>query len=147
MEVFLVWGTNTTTKDVLKIAKLAKTLEPDKVQLNIAVRLPCEEIAYAVPEDQMDALAKLFDPPAEVVAEYSSNASAKVRANEEDILKMLERRPCTLDQICRVFGLHRNEASKYLGKLVRTGSAYESRKRGEVYYSGAHGKEATDAHV
>lgn len=134
MEVFLVWGTNSTTKDVSRIAELVKALGPDKVQLNTAVRPPCEVFADAVPEYKMDALAKLFDPPAEVIAEYSSNASAKVRANEEDILKMLERRPCTLDQICRVFGLHRNEASKYVGKLVRTGSAVERRHGGDIHY-------------
>ena len=147
MEVFLVWGTNTTTKDVSRIAEIVKAIRPDKIQLNTAVRPPCEEFAYAVPEDQMTALAKLFDPPADVIAEYSSDASAKVRANEEDILEMLERRPCTIDQICRVFGLHRNEASKYLGKLVRTGNAQEHRKAGEIYFSGMHGQEAPHAHA
>jgi len=147
MEVFLVWGTNTTTKDVSKIAELVKAIGPDKVQLNTSVRPPCEEFAYAVPEDQMGALAKLFDPPAEIIAEYSSDSSAKVRANEADVLDMLERRPCTLDQICRVFGLHRNEASKYLGKLTRTKQAQEHRKAGEIYYSGVHGKETKHAHV
>ncbi len=145
MEVFLVWGTNTTTKDISRIAELVKAVGPDKVQLNTAVRPPCEEYAYAVPEQQMAGLAKCFDPPAEVIAEYSSDTSAKVRANEEDILEMLERRPCTIDQICKVFGLHRNEASKYLGKLVRTGSARERRKEGDIYYSGVHDKETIHA--
>jgi len=147
MEVFLVWGTNTTAKDVSSIAELVKAVEPNKVQLNTAVRPPCEEYAYAVPEDQMGALARLFDPPAEVIAEYSSDASAKVQANEADILGMLKRRPCTLDQICRVFGLHKNEASKYLGKLTRTGQARERRKAGEVYFSAIHGEDAEHANV
>jgi len=147
MEVFLVWGMNTTAKDVSRIADLVKAVGPDKVQLNTAVRPPCEEFAYAVPEDRMGALAALFDPPAEVIAEYSSGASAKVRANEEDILEMLRRRPCTLEQICRVFGLHRNEALKYLGKLTRSGEAHERRKEGKIYYSGVHRKEAMRAHV
>jgi len=147
MEVFLVWGTNTTAKDVSSIAELVKAVEPNKVQLNTAVRPPCEEYAYAVPEDQMGALARLFDPPAEVIAEYSSDASAKVQANESDILGMLKRRPCTLDQICRVFGLHKNEASKYLGKLTRTGQARERRKAGEVYFSAIHGEDAEHANV
>ena len=147
MEVFLVWGTNATTKDVSRIAELVKAVAPDKVQLNTAVRPPCEEYAYAVPEDQMGALARLFDPPAEVVAEYSSDASAKVQANEADILGMLKRRSCTLDQICRVFGLHKNEASKYLGKLTRTGQARERRKAGEVYFSAIHGEDAEHANT
>ena len=134
MEVFLVWGTNTTTKDVSRIAELVKAIGPDKVQLNTSVRPPCEEFAYAVPEDQMGALAKLFDPPAEIIAEYSSDSSAKVRANEADILDMLKRRPCTLDQICRVFGLHKNEASKYLGKLLRMKKIRHQEKDQNAYY-------------
>ena len=45
-------------------------------------------------------------------------------------------KPCTIEQLCRVFGLHRNEASKYLGKLRRTGRIRQLRKSGEVFYAG-----------
>jgi wyosine [tRNA(Phe)-imidazoG37] synthetase (radical SAM superfamily) len=147
MEVFLIWGTNTTSKDVSRIAELAKAVGPDRVQLNTAVRPPCEEYAYMVPAHQMGALARLFDPPAEIIAEYTGDTSPKVHANEVEVLDMIHRRPCTLDQICRVFGLHRNEASKYLGKLTRTGQAQEQRRNGEVYYLGAHKRGATHANV
>jgi wyosine [tRNA(Phe)-imidazoG37] synthetase (radical SAM superfamily) len=140
IEVFLVWGTNTTVKDVSKISELVQPLHPDKVHLNTAVRPPCEEYAYAVPENQMGALAKLFDPPAEVIAEYDgSRVSAKAHAREADVLGMLERRPCTLRQICRAFGLHPNEVSKYLGKLMRAGQVGERRQDGESYFSGVRG--------
>jgi len=142
MEVFLVWGTNATSRNIADIAELVKVIAPDKVQLNTAVRPPCEEYAYAVPEEHMRELAELFDPPAEVVAEYSGDSSAKVHANEADILEMLERRPCTLDQVCRVFGLHRNEAAKYLGKMTRTGQVIQHRTDGESYYAGVHGRGA-----
>jgi len=142
LEVFLVWGTNTTPKDVAEIADLVRTIAPDKVQLNTTVRPPCEEYAYAVPEDQLRELAKLFEPTAEVIAEYSSDSSAKVHANEADILDMLERRPCTLDQLCAVFGLHRNEASKYVGRLMRTGKIIQHRKAGEAYYAGVHSRDS-----
>lgn len=137
LEVFLVWGTNTTSKNVSSIANLVDALGPDKVQLNTAVRPPCEEYAYAVPKAQMEKLAQLFKPPAEVIAEYSSNTSARVQANEADVLDMLKRRPCTLNQICEAFGLHKNEVLKYLGKLIRTGEADEIRREGKIYYSGS----------
>jgi len=143
MEIFLVWGANATPKDIASIAELVKVIAPDKVQLNTAVRPPCEEYAYAVPEDHMRELAQLLGPQTEVIAEYSSDASARIHATETDILDMLERRPCTLDQVCRIFGLHRNEASKYLGKLTRKGQAIQHRKAGESYYSGVHDKDVT----
>jgi DNA-binding IclR family transcriptional regulator len=52
---------------------------------------------------------------------------------------MIRRRPCTMEQICRVFGLHRNEASKYLGKLMRTGRVMEERRGDERFFRGASG--------
>ncbi len=135
MEVFLVWGTNATPEDVRRIAALAAEVSPDRVQLNTAVRPPCEAYAYAVPQDRLKALAELFTPPAEVIAEYSQESSARSRASEADIATMLARRPCTLDQICQVFGLHRNEALKYLGKLSRTGRIRPVRQGDQVFYA------------
>ncbi|MBN2451631.1 MAG: radical SAM protein [Lentisphaeria bacterium] len=138
MEVFLVWGANSTPKDVRGIADLVRAIGPDKVQLNTAVRPPCEEYAHPVPEEQLQELARLFEPTAEVIAEYSSDSSARVHATEVDILDTLERRPCTLDQLCAVFGLHRNEATKYVGKLMRMGRIVQHRRAGGVYYAGVH---------
>jgi wyosine [tRNA(Phe)-imidazoG37] synthetase (radical SAM superfamily) len=135
MEVFLMWGVNTAPKEVKKIAEVAKNIGPNRIQLNTSVRPPCEDYALPVPEDHMQKLATLFDPPAEVIAEYSTDLSARIQAGEEEIMAMLKRRPCTMDQICESFDLHRNEASKYLGKLTRTGKVQEMRKDDKLYYS------------
>jgi len=147
VEVFLVWGTNTTTKDVSDIADLVKAIGPDRVQLNTAVRPPCEEYAFAVPPEHMEHMANLFDPPAKIIAEYSTDLSPRILTDEAAIRHMLDRRPCTLDEICQAFGLHRNETSKYLGKLTRTGQVQQHRRDGEIYYSGAHNKDARHANV
>lgn len=49
-------------------------------------------------------------------------------------LSLLRRRPCTADQIIEVFGLHINEVSKYLGKLMRSNHIRASSKNNAVYY-------------
>ena len=51
-------------------------------------------------------------------------------------LKMLRRgtRGRTADQISEAFGMHLNEVSKYLGKLVRTGRIRTEYRDTEVYY-------------
>lgn len=142
IEVFLIWGVNTTLEDITKIAELVKSIRPDKVQLNTAVRPPCEDFVQAVPEKRMQELTDFFVPKAEVIAEFSSDTSTHIQATEADILATLERRPCTIDQLCAVFDLHRNEAAKYVGKLLRTGRIVERRKDGVVYYDGRHGNDA-----
>lgn len=141
VEVFLLWGINTATADLRLIADQVKSLRPERVQLNTAVRPPAEEYVFAVPRDTMEKAAGLFAPPAEVIAEYSSDLSAKTEVDETAILAMLRRRPCTLGQVARAFGMHRNEAAKYLGKLTRTGQLDAERRDDRVYYSAYRGKE------
>jgi len=120
IEVFLVEGINSDIENVRRIAELTKQIKPDKTQLNTSVRPPCEEIAVAISEDKMVELSRLFEPPAEVISEFSSNCPI-IEINEIDIIEMLRRRPCTTVQIAEAFDMHLNEVSKYIGKLLRKG--------------------------
>lgn len=136
IEVFLLWGMNSVPREVEKIAELVGIIKPDAIHLNTAVRPPAEDFAAPVPRKQMEAMAGLFHPRAKIIAEYSSNKTAEIAANETTILAMLRRRPCTACQIADVFGMHLNEVAKYLGKLTRTGVARVCKKGQEVYYGG-----------
>jgi wyosine [tRNA(Phe)-imidazoG37] synthetase (radical SAM superfamily) len=137
IEVFLVPGVNTLRNDAEKIAAFVEALNPDEIHLNTAVRPPAEEFALAMPQSEMESLTGLFRPVAKVIAEFSPEASDEVMANEETILAMLKRRPCTAQQIARVFGMHLNEVSKYLGKLLRMGKICVQGSESSPYYSAA----------
>lgn len=135
VEVFLLRGINSTADDVRRIARLVRTLQPDRVQLNTAIRPPAESFAKAVPGPRLAELARLFAPPAEAIAEFaSSRRPSKVRANERLILSLLRRRPCTAVQISGACNLHGNESAKYLGRLLRRGAIRASRAGAEEYY-------------
>ncbi|MFW6170195.1 MAG: radical SAM protein [Planctomycetota bacterium] len=134
IEVFIVSGMNDDEKEAGKIAELVKSIQADRVQLNTAVRPPAEDFVRAVPAEELARLAEFFDPIAEVTAEFSSEQSPGIQANENTILEMLERRPCTAEQIAGVFGMHGNEVSKYLGKLTRTGRIRAQREGDDTYY-------------
>jgi wyosine [tRNA(Phe)-imidazoG37] synthetase (radical SAM superfamily) len=145
MEVFLIAGTNSTPTNVRKIADLAKEIGPDRIHLNTAVRPPSEDYATALSEKRMEALTDLFHPCAEIIAEFKAKHSNHVRANQETIFSMLQRRPCTADQIADVFDMHLNEVSKYLGKLIRTGQICSELKKRAVYYLAVSKKEKDKA--
>lgn len=134
LEVFVVWGVNSISADISKIAEIVKTVNPDRVQLNTAVRPPAEDFVKAVSREKLEQLARLFKPEAEVIAEYSSEQSSEIKANEQTILEMLKRRPCTADQIADVFNMHKNEVAKYIGKLVRTDQIHIKKKLNVDYY-------------
>ena len=120
MEVFLIGGMNSIPDDVKKIAKIAKDISPDRIHLNTAVRPPAQDFVSPLTQKELDSLTHLFDPPAEVIAEFKTTLKPGFQVNEENLLEMLRRRPCTAEQIAEAFGMHRNEVAKYLGKLIRT---------------------------
>jgi len=138
MEIFLVAGMNSIPADVRKIASLAKDIQPDRIQLNTSVRPPAEEFAAALSKSQMEALRELFEPTAEVIAEFTTDSEKDIQLNEETILAMLKRRPCTAEHISQVFGMHLNEVSKYLGKLIRTKKIRTERKENTLFYFAYH---------
>jgi wyosine [tRNA(Phe)-imidazoG37] synthetase (radical SAM superfamily) len=137
MEVFLVGGLNSMPSDVHKIAALAREIAPDRIQLNTAVRPPGENFAVPLSQAQMSALTGLFQPQAEVIAAFRAGTK-QLRVNENLIFTMLQRRPCTSEQIAAVFGMHINEVAKYLGKLLSVAKIRAERRNRAVYYVAAH---------
>ena len=134
IEVFLVPGMNSAPGEVGRIASLVASIGPDETHLNTAVRPPAEPFVRAVPRTEMEALARLFRPAASVTAEFPSDLSAEVAADERAILAMLQRRPCTAAQIADVFGMHPNEVSKYVGRLSRTGRIRATGSGRDAYF-------------
>ncbi|MDX2451800.1 radical SAM protein [Desulfosarcina sp.] len=135
LEVFLLYGINAMTRDVEKIARLSREFMPDRVHLNTVARPPAEDFAAAVPMAQLEALRGLFDPPARIAAGFSSQRSKTIEANEATILAMIRRRPCTIEHIESAFGMHINEVSKYLGRLIKKDQIRTDRKNRAVYYA------------
>ncbi|MBN1106300.1 MAG: radical SAM protein [Deltaproteobacteria bacterium] len=134
MEVFLVAGMNSSPSDVRRIASLAEQIRPDRIHLNTAVRPPAEDFVAPVSRERLASLCNLFRPLAEVIAEFDLKGKIEVRATEEEIRAMLERRPCRADEIAETFGMHINEVTKYLGILMREGRVSARRVNDFHYY-------------
>ncbi len=135
LEVFLIKGINAAAEEVRKIAALAKEIAPDRVQLNTAVRPPAEDFAIPLTKEEMEGFCDLFDPRAEIIAEFKTAQGGSMHANQDAILAMLQRRPCTAEQIAHAFEMHMNEVSKYLGKLTSSAQISTERRNGLIYYT------------
>ncbi len=134
MEVFLIEGINSRPEDVKKIAQIAESIAPDEIHLNTAVRPPAEKSVSCVARDHMEELATLFRPRATIIAGFPAHCNVNIQANEESILDMLRRRPCSARQIAEAFGMHINEVSKYVGDLTRTNRIKTLWSGGEIYF-------------
>lgn len=137
LEVFLVEGVNSSVDDVKRIARLVETIAPDEVHLNTAVRPPAERSVLPVDQQSMEKLAGIFKPGATIIAGFPAQCDVNILANEDSILDMLRRRPCTSRQIADAFGMHINEVSKYIGDLTRAGRIRTVWSDGEIYFGTA----------
>jgi wyosine [tRNA(Phe)-imidazoG37] synthetase (radical SAM superfamily) len=134
LEVFLIPGTNTAPDQVARIAELARAIGPDVVQLNTAVRPPAAPSARALTADRMEELARIFQPPAEVIAAFASPCRRTEALDGERVLRILDRRPCTADQLASVSGVPPAEAIDVLAVLEQAGRIRPQVVDGDTYY-------------
>ncbi len=117
IEVFLLEGYNSGTSEVEKIAKIVDCIGPDLVQLNTAVRPPAEDVK-AVSAEQLERLAGLFKTPSYLIADTKFKSGGSSGADQDTILAMIKRHPCTLGQICEIFDIDADTARKHLDRLT-----------------------------
>jgi len=135
LEVFLLQVLNATGIQLERIVRLVDQIAPDRVQLNTATRPPSEGFARAAPLEELKQAARAFGDRAEVVAEYHvADHGEYGQARREDILNLVMRRPCTLDDAATGLGLNRNEAAKHLEQLVREHLLVCERGGKQVFY-------------
>jgi len=140
LEVFLLAGHNIIQSDLQRIVDCVKRIKPDRVQLNTATRPTAEEYAYRVDQSRLEKICHLFDPLAEVIADYHGvHEQNDFKSGNESILEMILRRPCSIGDISDGLSMHRNEVIKYVENLVAQGQAESSIVNGQIYYHGTHG--------
>ena len=136
LEVFIIGGYTAIPNELEKIIGCVRRINPDRIQLNTVTRPPAEDYALAVSADRLAELAKLFQPEAEVIADFRGvHRQAEFIAGQADVLEMLRRRPCSLEDIAGGLEMHRNEVIKYLEEIRAEKLLEESTVAGKVYYS------------
>lgn len=117
-----------------KLARLPRSIQPDKVQLNTVDRPPAGEFALAVPPERMKEWAALFNPPAEVVAEFrGKTVDPQYKVNQDCLLNLLRRRPCAVSEIAASLGWHPHEIVKVLAQLEARGEIMRSTLEGGLH--------------
>ncbi len=135
LEVFLVDGLNTDIVQIAKIKEAIERIRPDKVQLNTAVRPTAETGIKRLDAKRLQAIAAQIGPNCEVVADFSPYQYDKCTENKaEDVLSMLKRRPCTLNDICSSLGISHNEALKFISYFQQKGLITLEQKEGATFF-------------
>jgi len=139
VETILVRGINDAPEQIARIAALAGDLNPEKVQLNTVVRPPAIAGTEAVPPAELQRLATRFTPQAEVIGmSPATTGGAAVGPDAETLVAILERRPCTVEDLATGLGLEADAVRALLDGLPAAAGIRRDVQDGRVYYrSGA----------
>ena len=141
LEVFLLKDYNDSPEELDLIKKAILKIQPNSVQLNTLDRPGTVEGLVALTTDELQKVKDYWDMPnVEIIA------SAALRADvasyntdiEGTILATIARRPCTLDDLHQILGIHINEINKYLGTLELNNKIKTTRLERGVFYELIH---------
>jgi len=122
LEVLLVGAFTDSDPELAAIRACVAQIGPDRVLLGTVTRPPAEDYALAVPHKRLIELAATFSPPAEVLEHLHDLTLVQHSCtSREDILGLLARRPCTIDDIATGLRLHRVEILKHVESMVAEG--------------------------
>ncbi len=134
LEVMLLDDLTGTSECVSRLAAAAARVAPDRIQLNTAVRPPSESSVHPASPERMASLATFFTPAAEVISR-GALAVDDLTAGTDDVLELLSRRPCTMEDIAAGLGIHHGEALKLVTLLIEMGTVAGSSHQGTRFFS------------
>jgi len=135
-EILLIEGYNTGRQDLEALRTALERMRVDRIQLNTAVRPGTERHIEPLDDESMRTIRDFFGPVCEVVASArTTRMRHEERIVEEIVLPLLERRPCTADDIGAVLGIGAAGARRLMDTLKAAGKVTEHNHAGTIFYS------------
>ena len=134
VEVFIVDGVNSSVEQCRRIAEVVHSINPDRIDLNTAVRPPAVRGVMPSSEALLQELAELFGSKASVTASFKKQGFTSMDISEETLLGLIKRHPATCEQLADEFNLPEQEIFKTLKQLVSNGMLAPQKRGAETYY-------------
>jgi wyosine [tRNA(Phe)-imidazoG37] synthetase (radical SAM superfamily) len=135
LEVMLCGGFNDDPKEIHRLREEIEGIGPDKIQLNTVIRPPAEYFANPLSPERMEEMRLLFSGRAEVLPrECTAPASRVYGRMDQEILALLERRPCSLEDLSLAFGISPENLAACLKELRKKGAVRYNIHNHTVFY-------------
>lgn len=143
LEILLAKGINDRPEDLAALAAAVARIKPERIQLNTVARPPLEAFAHPLTPEEMRRAAGHFALPVDILTDYRPRTPATAdplagkrgpREHEEEVLHLLQRRPCTAADISAALGIAAEQAAAALEHLRAAGRIGPSSHRGKEYF-------------
>lgn len=142
LEVMLCRGFNDEVQHIERLGGEIEKIGPNRTHLNTVVRPPAEGFAFPLSKEQLEEAVRLLGGKAEILPAGCPASAARVYAEiDREVLLLLERRPCSLDDLSRAFGVSEKEMAASLRKLRdKSAVGYDVYNRTVFYKAGKKSK-------
>lgn len=120
VEVFMVPGVNTSRQALLDIKSQLPGVQPDKIQINTLDRPGTEAWVSSLDKPTVDRVSAYLKG-AEVIPAPSCTKQARPAGEKilHQLFATIRRRPCTAQDISRMFGIDDSETMGYLNLMLK----------------------------
>lgn len=123
LEIMLVEGVNDSEAELFAMREVVRRICPDKLQVNTVDRPSQSGNAKRVPDETLKRACEILGTKTEVIT-----SSIVVQADErqwqqieDELIKLLARRPCTLRDLIAASGRNAHEVLKHIRRLMAKG--------------------------
>lgn len=142
LEVMLCGGFNDNLKEIYRLREEIEKIGPDKIQLNTVIRPPAEDFVTPLSPERIEEMRLLFSGQAEVLPRGCAAPVSRVYGRmDQEILALLERRPCSLEDLSLAFGFPEEKLGACLKKLREMGVVDFNVHNHTVFYKAQRGAE------
>lgn len=135
LEILIAKGINDSPNDILALDKAVTRIQPAKIQLNTVVRPPLEHFATPISGTELASIARQLPGTVEIIADFKKRERKNTgSAQKAKILGMLQRRPCTKNDICEALNLDSASTDHLIKQLVKSGEITKMVHRNMSYY-------------
>jgi len=141
LEVLILPDINDGIKDLQLLKNAISKINPDKIQLNTLDRPGTINNLRPANKAELQQIMDSWDfTNTEIIASVPERKDMKSyrEDTENAILETISRRPCTLNDLGTILGIHINEINKYLGVLDGDGKIETNRQKRGVFYQTRH---------
>ena len=122
LEIFIIPGVNDSNEDIEALKKAVYEIQPDEVLLNTLDRPGAVFEIKAASNVELERVKNLIGYKSVKIISKGlerKNIASYRSDREESILGTILRRPCTIEDLSEILGLHMNDIGKYLDVLVK----------------------------
>ncbi len=137
LEVLIIPGYNNGKEDLKLLKEAFNKIKPNSIQLNTLDRPGVIPGLKAASKEELEQIADFWGlDNIEIIAAAPSRKEVKSFRDdvESAILETIFRRPCTVDDLVKILGLHMNEINKYLDVLEADNKIKSVRQERGVFY-------------